>query len=192
AAALGFATLVVTGPAGFESRTALALGLADRVAGLGLRPVVIDADAGRTLLRDLIEPGAGADLVDLMGATRVCYWAPTDDRDPIGLIPRLADEAQVVQRLRGREGLRHLEGLRDHFDVIIFDGPALDEGAQLRDVAASAGALLVVVPAETTAEAVATELASRGLPPDLRVTTVAAAPLLAVASPPGGAKSAAA
>ena len=178
AAVLGFTTLVVTAPAGTEARTALALGVATRAVQLGLRPIVIDADGGRTLLRDLIEPGAGADLLDLMGKTRVCYWSPTGEEDPIGLVPKLADEALVVERLRGRAGLRHLDGLRGHFDVLIFDGPSLAEPGRLRDVAASAGELLLVLPPGATAETVTAELGPADLPDTLRITAVVAAPVL--------------
>ena len=174
---LGLTTVVVTGPAGHEARTALALGVAARAVRLGLRPLVIDADRGRTLLRDLVEPGAGADLLDLMGTTRVCYWSPTLEDDPIGLVPKLADEARAVERLRGRAGLRHLDGLRGHFDVIVFDGPTLAEPGRLRDVAASAGEMLLVLPPGADAADVAQVLDPLDLGEALRVTAVVAAPL---------------
>lgn len=161
----GVATLVLTSEPGDERRTLLALGLAGRVAQLGLRPLVIDAEGGRTnLLRDLIEPGAAADLLDLMGTTRVCYRAVTEAAETVGLVPKLADEARVVQRLRGREGVRHLEGLRGHFDVVVFDGPSLAMGDRLRDVARSSRQVIVVAPPDAPPAVLAAAVADADLP----------------------------
>jgi polysaccharide biosynthesis transport protein len=175
----GITTLLLTSEPGSEARTTLALGIASQAAERGLRAIVIDAEGGRSLLRDLVEPGAQADLLDLMGTTRMCYKVTSPGGEPIGIVPKIGDETRAVQRVRGRAGLRHIEGLRGHFDLVLFDGPSVSDGDRFRATALSAQHVVVVVSPQASEADIKAMTADLVMPDSAAVTVVTAEPLVA-------------
>lgn len=167
--------LLVTSVSGFESRTTLALALAQAAAGSGDRALVIDAEGSGGLLRDLVAPGAAPALLDLMGTKRLCYRVLANLRGSLSVVPVAADEARVALRLATKPDTVHIDGIAGHFDVVIFDGPTIGRMSRLNAIASNAETIVVVAPLEATQDDLDQAVALFDLPSASVVVAVGAA-----------------
>jgi Mrp family chromosome partitioning ATPase len=169
--------LAVTSIGTRDSRTTLALGLAEAAAAHGLRAVVIDADEKGSLLRDLVTAEARPTLVDLMGTTRICYRVVAPFRGSLSIVPIVSTEAQIARRLVSRGTSARLDGIASNFDLVIFDGPALSEVDRIEAIAATVDTLVVAAPKASTRESIEAAVRQLELPMGSAVTAVLVADL---------------
>ena len=181
------ATLLVTSGAGRDGRSLIVMGLAEGAAREGRRVLVIDGNGTPSMLRDLVMPGARPDLIDLMGTTRMCYRVLAGWSGTVVIVPKLADQPRMIQRLLGRSDVRHIEGIRGHFDLVLFDGPATVEADRLRALAPLARHIVYAAVVGTAPTDVEKAIEALELPAGVEV-----APILCADLASNGATSAAA
>lgn len=156
-------TVLVTSTICHESRTTLALGLAEAAAGQGKRAVVIDADESGSILRELVTAGARPTLIDLMGTTRICYRIVAPFRGSLSIVPIMSGEGGLARRLGGQGGADRLNGIASNFDLVVFDGPSLPKADRLEAMAATVETVIVAVPKAATRVDIAEAVNTLGL-----------------------------
>lgn len=170
-------TLLVTSVPGFDSRTMLALGLAEAAAGQGRRAMVIDAEEEDGLLRELVTPEARPALIDLVGTTRLCYRIVAPFRGSLSIVPVMAGEAQLARRLGSQSSTLRIKGLSTNFDFVVFDGPDMSQPERLRIMAGTVDTVVVVAPKSTTRDDLDSAIAALNLPAACSIAAVLAADL---------------
>ena len=170
-------TVLVTSVPGFDSRTMLALGLAEAAAGQGRRAIVIDAEEDDGLLREIITPAARPALIDLVGTTRLCYRIVAPFRGSLSIVPVMVGEAQLARRLGSQSSTLRIKGLSSNFDFVVFDGPDMSHAEQLRTMAVTVDTVVVVAPKSTTRDDLDSAIAALDLPEACSIAAVLAADL---------------
>ena len=99
-------------------------------------------------MQDLSIPAeAPKTLIDLVGRARPLYrLAPFTQS--LSLIPALAGKHRICRGIEEESGWRRIDGINGNFDFVVFDGPDAGDVEALRALAAAAGHVLLVAPAE--------------------------------------------
>ena len=170
-------TILVTSLAGCDSRTTLALGLAEAAAAQGKHAIVIDADEHGSLLRDIVIDTAKPALIDLMGTTRLCYRIAAPFRGSLSVVPIIPGEGHMARRLQKQGTTTRIDGVSSNYDTVIFDGPSFGQSDRLRAMAATVETVVLVTGKGATQDSVEAAVAALALPRDTNVAAVLAADL---------------
>ncbi len=133
-----------------RGRTTIAANLALASALAGKRTLLIDADLDNPSLRSLITPDMRPELIELSGSLRPIYNIPVEGGE-FRLVPMLTNENELCRGLRQRASTPRLKGIEGRFDLVLIDGPTLQAGAQLQQVAGAVNRIVVVTGASDPA-----------------------------------------
>jgi succinoglycan biosynthesis transport protein ExoP len=196
-------SLVVRGVGGRDGRTSIAANLGLALAHGGQRVVLVDGDSRAASLSGLFGVRSHVGLSDLLMGD-----AAPDEVLLRSLEPRLAIVASGTPQADPSDLLASprlpavIAVLREHADVVIIDGPSLEDAAVASTLAPAASALLLVTRLDsTTAAQLESAAQAIGVAPERvfgvvvnrrpprrwrrRTTSRAAARLLAAQTPPG-------
>ena len=168
----GTPMLLVTSVEAGDGKTSVAVNLARAAAQTGERVLLIDGNAERPRLSHLIAPDEPPNLVDLGGAMRLIYRVPGASDDDLSVVPIMASEARVVDRLLRNDRLPILDGIDGHFDLVIVDGDVWGADATM-DFAAEAASLVLIVAGDEARLARAVRQFARICEPDVVARTIA-------------------
>lgn len=131
--------LAITSSLPGEGRTCFAIALARYFGTTGRKVVVVDTDRARTRVARRPQERNGI----TMGKRRIDGALESDSHFPVDFLH--AGELIVKHGLlRNDLLLQLLAGLRQHYDVILMDTPALSEGAEGVQLSAASDAVLLV------------------------------------------------
>jgi succinoglycan biosynthesis transport protein ExoP len=140
-------SLLVVSPTAGAGKTAIAVNLARAAAATGASVLLIDANPTNPSLRQLFDTAAQPGLIDLPGETRMIYPIDVSGKGELYVVPILDAEAAAVRRLSRRSMTQRFEGIGANFDLVIMDGPSLDDADHARLLAGAADRTVMVVDA---------------------------------------------
>ena len=127
-------------------KTSIAVNLARAACAAGASVLLIDANRARPSLKELVAPNARPSLIDLPGETRVVYRLDADDNGELYVVPILEAEEAIVRRLTHRSTTQRFEGFSGVFDLVLIDGPSIDD-EETRQIAQAVDRVVVVADA---------------------------------------------
>ncbi len=139
-------TILVTSPSHGVGKTSIAVNLARAACAAGASVLLIDANRARPSLKELVAPNARPSLIDLPGETRVVYRLDADDNGELYVVPILEAEEAIVRRLTHRSTTQRFEGFSGVFDLVLIDGPSIDD-EETRQIAQAVDRVVVVADA---------------------------------------------
>ncbi|WP_374544675.1 exopolysaccharide transport family protein [Rhodoblastus sp.] len=142
-----------------------AANLARAAASNGERVLLIDAHKAHPVQDRVAEKDAPATVIEAGGRERPLlrlapYW------QSLSLIPSWPDEDRICAAIAEKGPFETVAGLNGHFDFVVMDGPDASDEEGLRDLAAAADQILLVVSDEPGDEADAPDLLRRIGAPD--------------------------
>jgi Mrp family chromosome partitioning ATPase len=144
--ARGRALVPVTGLRVGEGRSALALDLARRLAGLGARTLLVDADLRRPSLHSRLGVANERGLADVLEG-RGARLVPV--RENLAMLPAGKSREYALELLSRPALLTFMQAAARPFQAVIIDTPAAARGPDFEMFAALArGALVLVRPGE--------------------------------------------
>ncbi len=136
-------TILVAGASAGCGSTSIAVNLARAAAARGAVVLLIDANRAHPALGELVgdaQPG----LIDLPGETRVIYPVENGPRGELHVVPIMESESSIVKRLSRRSTTARFEGISDNFDVVVIDGPSLEDADDAKMVADAVDHVVIV------------------------------------------------
>jgi Mrp family chromosome partitioning ATPase len=133
-----------------EGRSSLALDLAGRLAGLGARTLLVDADLRRPSLHARLGVANERGLADLLDGRKV-QLVPV--RENLALLPAGRSREYALELLSRPALLTFMHAAARPFQAVVIDTPAAERGPDFEMFAALArGALVIVRPGERARE----------------------------------------
>ncbi len=134
---------LVAGATPQSGASTLAINLARIAAAQGARTLLVDAHHAHPALDLAIAPNAPKTLIRLAGLWRPLYrLAPYGQS--LSLIPALADEEKLCRSIADEANYHRIEGISGNFDFVVFDGPDISQGSELRALFPAVGKILLV------------------------------------------------
>ena len=140
----GPGAILVTGVTSGSGATSIAINLARAAAATGASVLLIDANRTHPTLRELVSASAQPGLIELPGETRIIYALENGPKGELHVVPILDAEEQIVRRLSRRSATPRFEGISDNFDIVVIDGPSLEDIEDARLVAGAVDRVIVV------------------------------------------------
>jgi uncharacterized protein involved in exopolysaccharide biosynthesis/Mrp family chromosome partitioning ATPase len=137
-----------------------AANLARVAAAKGARALLIDAHPAHPAQHRAAADNAPRTLIEAAGQTRPLVRL-TPYSQSLSLIPSWPDEQSICASIAEESVFRPVAGINGHFDFVVMDGPDASDEEGLRDLAAAAGQILLVVSNEPGDEEDAPDLLRR-------------------------------
>jgi Mrp family chromosome partitioning ATPase len=140
-------TVLITSASEAAGKTTIAVNLARAAMMAGDSVLLIDGNPAHPSLGELLQPGQPPGLVELAGTTRVIYPASDSGHGSLHVVPLLATEERIVERLKRRASTKRFDGIIDNFDFVIIDGPTISAGDEARIAAGAVDCVVFVTSA---------------------------------------------